>query len=332
MSIFDANVLRTSPLSTRFVAAVFALFALGVATLQVQVQARTPAQPPVIAQSPSTSDQAFDVASIRRNKDEEERRAVILQRDPNAPIPPGRAQTLPGANFLGRGMTVRELIRDAYGYRNRPAADVVGGPKWIDAERYDVRAKASVQFPLSTTFGLPPAAEAALRALLAERMHLRVRLESRRQRVYELVMAHDDRRLGSGLTPAKGGCRSMYAREAITPLLVQQGSPADAPPPVRPCMVGISIAGVLVENMTMEEWARFLAAFPQINANVVDHTGLKGAYDIKLTNPEAAESQATTLLPPVQPALESQLGLKLRPTEALVDVLVIESVERPTDN
>jgi uncharacterized protein (TIGR03435 family) len=298
MSILDANVLRTSPLSARLVAAGFALFAFGVATLQVQVQAQTPAQPPLITQSPSTSDQAFEVASIRRNKDEEERRAVILQRDPNAPIPPGRAQTLQGANFLGRGMTVRELIRDAYGYRNRPTADVVGGPNWIDSERYDVRAKAGVQFPLSTAFGLPPAAEAALRALLAERMHLRVRLESRRQRVYELVMARDDRRLGSGLTPAKGGCRSMYAREAITPLLVQQTSPADGPPPVRPCMVGISIAGVLVENMTMEEWARFLAAFPQINANVVDRTGVTGAYDIRLTNPEAGEPRATTLPAP----------------------------------
>jgi len=284
---------------------------------------------PAAAQAPS--DQTFEVASIHRNKDVEEQRAIILQRDPNAPIPPGRAQTLPGGNFVGRGMTVRELIRDAYGYRNRPAADVVGGPKWIDSERYDVRAKATLEFSSSTVLGLPPAGEAALRALLAERMQLRVRKESRRQRMYELVMARDDRRIGSGLVPAKGGCRNMYAREAITPLTVQAPT-ADGAPPARPCMLGISIAGVVAENFTMEDWARFLAAFPQINANVVDRTGLPGSYDIKITNPAAGDPGASTLLPAVEPALESQLGLKLRPVEGAVEVLVIESVERPTDN
>jgi uncharacterized protein (TIGR03435 family) len=330
MSILDPDVLRTSPRSARLVAAAFALFALNAATLQVQAQ--TPVPPPATAQIPLTSGQAFEVASIHRNKDDEERRAVILQRDPNAAIPPGRAQTLPGSSFLGRGMTVRELIRDAYGYRNRPAADVVGGPNWIDSERYDVRAKAGAEFPLSTTLGLPPTAEAALRALLAERMHLKVRLESRRQRVYELVMARSDRRPGEGLTPSKGGCRSMYAREALTPLLVQDKPPADGASPARPCRVGISIAMVVAENMTMEDWARFLAAFPQINANVVDRTGLTGAFDIKITNPAVGDPGAAALLPAVEPLLESQLGLKLRPAEGAVDVLVVESVERPTEN
>ena len=316
MSTLSPDVLRTLPRSPRLAVAAAGLLAFGTATLT--------------SQTPST-DQAFEVASIHRNKDDEERRVVILQRDPNAPIPPGRAQTLPGGRFQGRGMTVRELIRDAYGYRNRPAADVVGGPKWIDSERYDVQARGP-EYPLSTTLGLPPKAEAALRALLAERMHLQVRVESRRQRVYELVMARDDRRPGTGLAPAKGGCLNMYAREALTPLMAQQKPSADSPPPTRPCMLGISLAMVVAENFTMEDWARFLAAFPQINANVIDRTSLTGSFDIKITNPAAGDPGGTTLLPAVEPALESQLGLKLRPAEGTVDVLVIESVERPTEN
>jgi uncharacterized protein (TIGR03435 family) len=123
----------------------------------------------------------------------------------------------------------------------------------------------------------------------------------------------------------------MYAREALTPLLVQEKPPAEGAPPARPCMVGVSIAMVVAENLTMEEWARFLAAFPQINANVVDRTGLTGAFDIKITNPAIGEPGAAALLPAVEPLLQSQLGLKLRPAEGAVDVLVIESVERPTE-
>jgi uncharacterized protein (TIGR03435 family) len=324
MSILDPRILRTSSLSARLLVAVFGLFALGGPSLHLQAQTPVP--------STSTSNQTFEVASIHRNKDDESMRAQILQRDPNAAIPPGRAQTLPGGRFLGRGMSVRELIRDAYGYRNRAAADVVGGPGWIDAERYDVQAKAGMDFPASTALGLPPTAEAALRGLLAERMNLRVRVESRRQRVYELVMARDDRRLGSGLTPAKGGCRSFYKREAVTTLLVQPTPAPGEPAPAPPCRMGISIAMVIAENLTMEEWSRFLAAFLQINSTVIDRTGLTGAFDFKLTNPAVGEPGGATLLPAVEPLLESQLGLKLRRAEAPVDVLVIESVERPTEN
>jgi len=98
-------------------------------------------------------------------------------------------------------------------------------------------------------------------------------------------------------------------------------------------VMAVSIAGVFAENLTMEEWARYLAAFPQIDTTVIDRTGMTGAFDFKLTNPAANEPDATTgLLPAVQPALESQLGLRLRPTQAPVEVLVIDRVERPTEN
>ena len=93
----------------------------------------------------------FEVASIKRNKEVEAQRATI---DPNIPTVPGRAQILRGGLMVGRGMTVRELIRDAYGYRNRAQGDIVGGPGWIDTERYDVQAKASGDLPPSTSMGL----------------------------------------------------------------------------------------------------------------------------------------------------------------------------------
>jgi len=74
----------------------------------------------VSAQQPANP--TFDVASIKRNKQAEADRAAVPV---YVPVVPGRAQTLPGGLLRGRGMSVRELIRDAYSYRNRAQGDIV---------------------------------------------------------------------------------------------------------------------------------------------------------------------------------------------------------------
>ena len=327
VSILDPHVLRTSPLSARLVVAAFGLLALSGASLQVQAQA--PAQPPAAAQAPAASNVTFEVASIKRNKEVEAQRATI---DPNVPTVPGRAQTLRGGLMVGRGMTVRELIRDAYGYRNRAQGDIVGGPGWINTERYDVQAKASGELPPSTSMGLAPAAEAALRALLVERMNLLVRVESALRPVYELVLQRADGRLGPNLTPAKGGCVPFFQREAVNAGLVIV-KPADGePPPLRPCPLLIAPGIIRAENMTMADWVRILALTPQLNRTVIDRTGLTGGFDIMIKAPADSVPGPGELLPPIQPALESQLGLTVRSAEATVEILVIENVERPTEN
>src|SRR5688572_2714835 len=165
-----------SPVFSRLVVTVFGMLTLGGAAMQLLAQA--PAPVPAAAPTSAMPSVTFDVASIRRNKQAEADRAAI---PPNVTVYAARSQALPGGRLLGRGMSARELIRDAYGYRNRPQSDIVGAPRWIDEERYDVEAKAIVEFPLSTSVGLPPAGQAALRALLAERFNLRVRVEVQRR-------------------------------------------------------------------------------------------------------------------------------------------------------
>jgi uncharacterized protein (TIGR03435 family) len=326
MSILDPHVLRTSPRSARLVVTAFALLTLGGASLKMQAQA--PAQQHSTAQPPA-SNVTFEVASIKRNKEVEAQRATI---DPNIPTVPGRAQTLRGGLMVGRGMTVRELIRDAYGYRNRAHGDIVGGPGWIDIERYDVQAKASGDLPPSTSMGLAPAAESALRALLAERMDLKVRVESPVRPVYELVLHRADGRLGPNLAPAKGGCIPFFQREAVTRATVVV-PPADGePPPLRPCPLVIAPGRMGAENMTMADWVRILALAPQLNRTVIDRTGLTGGFDIMITAPADQVPGPGGLLPPLKPALESQLGLTLRDAQAPVEILVIENVARPTEN
>jgi uncharacterized protein (TIGR03435 family) len=229
-------------------------------------------------------------------------------------------------------MTVKELIRDAYGYRNRAQGDIVGGPGWIDIERYDVQAKteAGRELGASTSMGLPAAAESALRALLAERLKLKVRLDVQRRPVYELVLHRADGRLGPNLVPSKGGCRTFFQREAVNAGLVIL-NPADGEPqPLRPCPLGVGATAIFAENMPMSDWVKILALRPQLNRTVVDRTGLTGGFDITLTYPQ--EPGGVNVLPAIKPLLESQLGLTLRDAEAPVEILVVENVERPTAN
>jgi uncharacterized protein (TIGR03435 family) len=302
----------TSRSSARLVVTALGLLALGGAAA---------------AQTSSLPSVRFEVASIKRNQQAEAERAAIPA---GVTVYAARSQTLRGGLFLGRGMSARELIRDAYGYRNRPQSDLVGAPGWIDNERYDVEAKADVDFPASSSVGLPPAGQAALRALLAERFNLKVRVELLRRPVYELVLHRADGRLGPNLVPAKGGCQSFFEREPVNVGLVIY-KPADGEPaPARPCSTAATANAILAENMTLSDWVRILQVRPQINRTVIDRTGLSGRYDITLR--ADVDARTAGLLPPLKPWMESQLGLTLRDAEAPVEILVIEHIDRPTEN
>jgi uncharacterized protein (TIGR03435 family) len=324
---------RWSPLAARWgVGVALALTALD--WVPAQMQAQSPGQPGTTVQAPATQNVSLEVVSIRRNKAAEEEVAGI---PPNVPLTPGRAQTLPGGRLRGRGMTVKELIRDAYGYRNRARSEVVGAPGWVDQERYDLEAKTNQEFPASTSSGLPPAGEAALRALLADRLKLRVRLETQQRPVYELVLRRADGRLGPNLVPSKAECRPFFEREAVNAGLVILEPGAGQPQPLRPCPLGVGSTGISAENMAMKDWVKILGLRPQLNRTVIDRTGLTGGYDITLTYFEPGDLASLTQLPSgplpaIKPLIEAQHGLTLREAEGPVEILVVENVERPSEN
>jgi uncharacterized protein (TIGR03435 family) len=206
----------------------------------------------------------------------------------------------------------------------------VNAPDWIDKERYDVEARADYEFPISTAMGLPPAAEAALRALLAERFSLKVRTEVQRRPVYELVLHRADGRLGPNLVPSKGGCRSFFQREPVNTAVVILQTPDGEPEPVRPCGTAVGTMGIIAENMPLSDWVHFLALRPQLDRTVIDRTGLTGNYDVRLEYPR--DPDTANLLPAIKPLIEAQHGLTLRDAEAPVEILVIEHIDRPTPN
>ena len=286
--------------------------------------AQAPGQAPA-AQTAASATVTFEVASIRRNKQAEADRAAIPA---NVTVYATRSQTLRGGLLRGRGISARELIRDAYGFRNRAQSEIVGAPDWTDKERYDVEAKASVDFPPSTSVGLPPAGEAALRALLAERFNLKARIERQRRPVYELVVQRADGRLGPNLKPAKGGCQSFFEREPVNQGLVIDKPPTGEPAP--PCATAAGAGAITADNMTLGDFVRILQVRPQINRTVIDRTSLSGRFDISIR--ADPDPNSAYVMPPLKPLLESQLGLTLRDAEALVEVLVIEHIDHPTEN
>jgi uncharacterized protein (TIGR03435 family) len=190
---------------------------------------------------------------------------------------------------------------------------VVGGPEWIRNDRFDIEA---VKDPATTLAQVAP----MMAHLLATRFALRTHTEQRPIDVYVLKMARADGQLGPQLKRSTPSCI-----EAKT---------AKLPPP--PECRGTVSSGM---NLPVSQIADLLQllAFRQIDRPVIDRTGLTGYLDFLLQYDYGPfNSSFLPARPPVGvsffTALQEQLGLKLQPTRDVMDVLVIDSMERPTPN
>lgn len=264
---------------------------------------------------------AVDVASIRRNTEAEAQRAAF---PPNQPVAPGRLLVMPGGTLRADGISLVELIREGYGYVNRPSNDVSGGPGWVTSDRYTVVIKADrTEFGPAQPWGLlPQDAAAMVRQFLADRFKLQVHVEQRDRVIYDMVLDRTDGRLGPGLTKADNSCLGIYA----------------PPGPGQRCHFILGGGqGFQTGNITMRELATILGVFPAVNAQIVDKTGLAGVWNVKMTRfiggavsaaPDAANDDRPTMVV----ALREMLGLTLERSRGPVDVIVIDRAERPTDN
>jgi uncharacterized protein (TIGR03435 family) len=282
-------------------------FVVALAVSAIAVPAQTPVGGPKV-----------EVATIHRNKDSEAGRAAA---PPGTPIPPARVLVLPGGRLNAMGISTMELIRDAYGYTNRPASDVTG-PGWLDVERFDVVIKGDrPEFGPGQPFGMLPLDAAGLvRDFLTDRFKLKVRTEKRERGIYELRMLRSDRKLGPGLTPSEGSCISIYA-------------PAGPQPRCEFVLGGGR--GVQLGNVTMPELAMFFSVFPAVNTAVVDKTDLTGTFNVKMSafvGGGVANAAADDPRPQMFTAVQDMLGLKLERVRGQVDVVIVERVERPTEN
>jgi uncharacterized protein (TIGR03435 family) len=267
---------------------------------------------PVHAQTPDAP--AFEVASVRENTSSETRR---------------RIEVLPGGQFNAINMTLREILSIAYpteGGRFRHANQLVGGPGWIESARFDIIAKVEGTRGVDTNkpgFAASAAdreaverARLMLRNLLAERFKLRLHVETRQMPIYQLVMAKSTGELGPDFKKATTDCMEEWKR---------QGRP-DA----RALACG-SMQGARVGRMTgyaVEMGPLVADLYNWTGRLVVDRTGLTGRFDLTLN--WAPEGTTDTDAPSIFTAVQEQLGLKLEPATGPVEVLVIDSAERPT--
>ena len=217
----------------------------------------------------------------------------------------GQASTRvdPGGRLYITAAPLRFLIAGAYGDAAGALRyeQVIDGPAWLRSERFDITAQVPAELAAQATTFITM--RPFLRALLEERFKLRTHRDSREIPVYALVRSRPDA-LGPRLALAPVDCSKDAVKCGF------QGGP-----------MGRIKADALSIDLLMQLLA---SASGRI---VVDRTGLKGPFTIDL---EYSPDQTASDKPSIFTALQEQLGLKLESSRAPVDVLVIDSVERPT--
>ena len=261
---------------------------------------------PVVAQSTSP---LFEVASVRVNTI-----GGVGKSGEPTPVGTGGVMTPQGNQFTARNATLRTLVRFAYGSDgdlSTPALlaeyRVAGGPSWIGTEAFDIVARMPER---PRTPGEPAL---MLRALLARRFALKVHTETRELPAYALVRASRDGSPGPQLRVASGACVPQTGGVARGQAL---------------CAVRQAFQGLIATGASMTQLAA--ALYPHLGLMVLNRTTLQGTFDFDLRFTDGLTADAR--FPSLFTAVQEQLGLKLEPIHAPVEVVVIDSVQRPTGN
>jgi uncharacterized protein (TIGR03435 family) len=254
-----------------------------------------------------------------------------------------RPITLRPGQLYAAATPARELVQAAYGVERN---QVIDGPRWVDTTLFEVNAAIARGSTITDV-------QLMLRALLVERFGLVTHQEQRELPVYVLV---DGGKAGPQLKVSGTECR-----EVTSPA----GVPMPPPPPVAPS--GFESVTVLnqprsegrcpsmffpgymsVRSLPMSFVALHLSRL--LRRQVVDRTGMEGAYDFDLTYAPEADAEgvgavgavggplsgpaaaAPSDAPALSTALRDQLGLRLDSMRLPVDVVVIDRVSPPTEN
>ncbi len=199
-----------------------------------------------------------------------------------------------------------------------PKHRIVGASGWMNSENYEVKAKMSPE-TLEAFQKLSPkmkyaARQHMLQALLMDRFKARVHVEAREIPAYDLVIG-------------KNGPKLSQAAELNQGRSIIRITPSDT-------TYELMGRGALLRSLA-------ITLSNEVDRPVIDKTGLTGPYNFSLeytprtilmaADGEDAAPQKTTA-PPIEKAIEAQLGLKLVPGRTTVNDIVIDHVERPTAN
>jgi uncharacterized protein (TIGR03435 family) len=241
----------------------------------------------------------FEVASVKLHTSDDPRMFMVAQ---------------PNGRFVAANIPLRLLIRTAYQLQDD---QVIGGPDWLATDRFDIDARAP-----ETAIPPYPHLQDMLQMLLADRFKLTTHNDKRELPVFALERSRRDGSFGPGLRST-----------ACPDLAIDLSRP-------QPCVnIQTGVGSLTVRGMPFSQFTPYLS--PYVNRVIVDRTGLDGRYDIELKwTPESpAQGRGANEPPAPDPnavsiftALQEQLGLRLDSTRETVDVLVIDTLERPTPN
>jgi uncharacterized protein (TIGR03435 family) len=307
-------------------------FAFAILLAATAASAQDPAAPATAA----SSDAAFEVAAIKPSNPDAS--------NPLSMIPMVRPQ--PGGRLTVTNLPLKMLIGFAYEMQD---FRIDGGPRALMGVKYDIIAKASGGATLKPKEMMP-----LVKNLLIARFKLKAHTESREMRIYDLVVARSDGRLGADIKPSKSDCSNAdeinakraeaFAKGDLSAVMAKPGE-------VLACTLAPNVAGgpanisVHGDGQEIKQLIELLT--PMTGRYIRDKTGLTGRFDFDMkldlqtlltmaqgmgmnipagAGANIPQSDGSSLMT----ALNEQLGLKLDSVRAPVDVLVIDSVEAPT--
>jgi uncharacterized protein (TIGR03435 family) len=213
----------------------------------------------------------------------------------------------PSGSFEASGVNLMSLIAQAYDVRG---FQIAGGTGWMNDDRYTIVTKDEAKSPNAAELSAMNDAQrqkaqdrlmAKVRAMLADRFQLKVHRETKEMPVYDLTIA-------------KGGVKMEVAPEDGNNEVSLNSSRTNE-----------AKTGVTGKRLPMEVLTRFLSN--QVGRTVVDRTGLQGKYNFRLVY---SADMGDTTGPSIFTALQEQLGLKLESGKGPVEVVVIDSAEKPS--
>lgn len=226
---------------------------------------------------------------------------------PSIPDRPGKVFTVKGRQVLTINTTTNDLIVFSYDLHAR---QIVGGPPWMESEKYDVTGQPEGQ-------GLPSRVQLSqmMRKLLEDRFKFTFHREKRELPVYAITVAPGGHKLTKNDTNPNGLPGLFFKGLGTLPAM----------------------------NATMGDFAGVMQS-AVLDRPVVDKTGLQGRWDftIRWTPDESQFAGMGVRVPPPSndpdappglfTAMQEQLGLKMESTRAPVEVLVVDRIEKPSEN
>jgi len=280
----------------------------------------TPNSPDIAQRLPALPPAQFEVATIKPSKPDTQ--------------PMGRVNN---GEVDVHGLTVKQIIAFAWDLNPNDSEAIVGAPKWLDGDKFDILAKISTD-DQGDAAKKPPQVDAEelrqmLRALIEDRFKMKDRWEDRPVTAYTMKAVNP--KLAKGDPKARTRCDEGPGPNGKD---LRLGNP----------MINRLI---YCQNITLEQLGILLPnlAFGYIYYPVADGTGLQGSYDLTL----AFSSVDRTLAPPpgsnnqqaggaagdpsgavsLFDAFKNELGLKLEKEKRPMPVLVIDHIEeQPTAN